>query len=237
MITTNYLITEQDADAKVQKTTLDGINKTSADAKPTVVKSSKIGPTIAKDIVTGAYWSVILSLIVIFLYILIRFQNWQYSLGAVTSLLFNVFCVLGAFSIFGVLDILPFSVELDQAFIAAILTVVGYDIHDTVITYDRIREIRRNNIGKKVDLTEVFNTGIQQTISRTVVTSFTAILSALILFLFGGEVLQPFMFSLLIGFTVGVFTSIFIASPISLDLILRSVENEEASHQITSTKK
>jgi len=222
MITTNYLINEKDSDDKVNEAVMTGLNKRFSAAKPSIVKSTKVGPTIASDIQIGAIYSVIFSLLVIFLYILVRFGRWQYSIGAIASLLFNVFTVLGIFSILGWLDIMPFSVELDQSIIAAVLTVVGYDINDTVVVYDRIRELDTEHHNKKMTPAEIFNLGINQTLSRTVITGVTTIASSFILFFFGGEVIQGFMLSMIIGFIVGVFTSIFIACPISVDLLVRS---------------
>jgi preprotein translocase SecF subunit len=117
---------------------------------------------------------------------------------------------------------MPFSVELDQSIIAAVLTVVGYDINDTVVVYDRIRELDTEHHNKKMTPAEIFNLGINQTLSRTVITGVTTIASSFILFFFGGEVIQGFMLSMIIGFIVGVFTSIFIACPISVDLLMRT---------------
>ncbi len=225
MITTNYLVNQQDADEKVANTILETLKKESSTPNPKIIKSTKVGPTVARDIVIGAYYSVVFSLIIIFLYILLRFSRWQFGLGAIASLIFNVFTVMGFFSLLSYLDFLPFSLELDQSFIAAILTVVGYDINDSVIVFDRIREII-NDTKAKFDYEKIFNSGINQTLSRTLITSATTILSAFILFLFGGEVIKGFMFAMLIGFVVGVCTSIFVASPITMDLIVNSEKAE-----------
>ncbi len=225
MITTNYLVNQQDADEKVANTIIETLKKESSTPNPRIIKSTKVGPTVARDIVIGAYYSVIFSLIIIFLYILLRFNRWQFGLGAIASLIFNVFTVMGFFSLLSYLDFLPFSLELDQSFIAAILTVVGYDINDSVIVFDRIREII-NDTKAKFDFEKIFNSGINQTLSRTLITSATTILSAFILFLFGGEVIKGFMFAMLIGFVVGVCTSIFVASPITMDLIINSEKSE-----------
>lgn len=226
MITTSYRINEQGADEQVVNTLIETMKKEPSTPNPRIVKSTKVGPTIARDIVIGAYYAVFASLIMIFLYILLRFNRWQFGLGAILSLTFNVMTVMGFFSLLSYLDFLPFSLELDQSFIAAILTVVGYDINDTVVVFDRIRELLFGH-KSKTEHDTIFNNGINQTLSRTLLTSFTTILSALILFLFAGEVLRGFMFAMLIGFFVGVFTSIFVASPISLDLI-QNAENKSA---------
>jgi len=226
MITTNYLVNQQDADEKVANLIIETLKKEPSTPNPRIIKSTKVGPTVARDIVIGAYYSVIFSLLIIFLYILLRFSRWQFGLGAIASLIFNVFTVMGFFSILSYLDILPFSLELDQSIIAAILTVVGYDINDSVIVFDRIREVLRET-KFKFDYEKIFNSGINQTLSRTLITSFTTILSALILFIFGGEVIKGFMFAMLIGFFVGVITSIFVASPITMDLIINVEKKTE----------
>jgi SecD/SecF fusion protein len=225
MVTTAYLINE-DADEKVQAATMAGLSDFQ-DAKPSIVQSTKVGPTVAKDIKESAQLSVMFSLIVMFLYIFIRFQRWQFGLGGLAGLMFNVLVVLGIFSVLGQIDSLPFSAEIDLAFIAAILTIVGYTINDTVIVFDRIRERVREDKSRK-SLSELFNMAVNETLSRTIITSGTTLLSAFILFLFAGEVLQAFMLAMILGIIVGTLSSIFIASPISLDLILRTARKEEA---------
>lgn len=176
-----------------------------------------VGPTVAEDIKNSAYWAVGFSLLIIFLYILIRFRGIRYSLGALAALFHDVIIVLGIFSLLGELDFLPFQLEVDQAFIAAILTIIGYSINDTVVVFDRIRE----NFGemKSSQPGEVYDTSINQTFSRTLITSLTTLLTILILLLFAGDVIRPFMFALFIGIIVGTYSSIFVASPISLDLM------------------
>ncbi|MEY2969830.1 MAG: protein translocase subunit SecDF, partial [Bacteroidota bacterium] len=177
-----------------------------------VVSSRVVGPTIADDIKSGAFYSIIFSLIVVFLYILVRFRKWQFSLGAVVALIHDVLIVLGVFSIAD--GFLPFQLEVDQAFIAAILTVIGYSLNDTVVVFDRIRE---NLGGRKAGLLEGVNKSLNQTLSRTFNTSLTTFFVLLVIFLFGGEVIRGFMFALLLGIVVGTYSSLFIATPVMYD--------------------
>jgi len=177
-----------------------------------LVGSRVVGPTIADDIKTGAVYSIIFSLIVVFLYILGRFRKWQFSLGAVVALVHDVLFVLGLFSILD--GVLPFQLEVDQAFIAAILTVIGYSLNDTVVVFDRIRE----NLGsRKGNFLEGVNKSLNQTLSRTFNTSLTTFFVLLVIFLFGGEVIRGFMFALLLGVIVGTYSSLFIATPVMFD--------------------
>ena len=177
-----------------------------------LVGSRVVGPTIADDIKSGAVYSIIFSLIVVFLYILIRFRKWQFSLGAVVALLHDVLFVIGVFSLAD--GFLPFQLEVDQAFIAAILTVIGYSLNDTVVVFDRIRE----NIGSRgKQNTDSVNKSLNQTLSRTFNTSLTTFFVLLVIFLFGGEVIRGFMFALLLGVLVGTYSSLFIATPVMFD--------------------
>jgi len=180
-----------------------------------ILSSQKVGPTIVDEIIRGAFMAIFFSLIIIFGYIAIRFKKWQYGLGGVAALFHDTIITLGIFSLFW--GILPFSMEMDQAFIAAILTIIGYSINDTVIIFDRIRE----NIGlhKKTDLKTNINDGLNATLARTVNTSGTTLLVLLAIFLFGGEIIRGFTFALLVGVIVGTYSSLFTASPISYDLL------------------
>ena len=179
-----------------------------------VTASSKVGPTIADDISRSAKWATVFSLLFIFLYIFIRFSKWQYSMGAVAALAHDTVIVLGIFSMFH--GVFPFAMEIDQAFIAAILTVIGYSINDTVVVFDRIREFMGTytGLGKK----EIINKAINSTVSRTVITSLTTLFVVAILFIFGGGSIRGFAFALLIGILVGTYSSIFIATPVMSDL-------------------
>lgn len=180
--------------------------------------SQKVGPTIADDIKVQAVWAILFALVVIFIYILIRFRNWQYGLGAVVALMHDVLIILGIFSLF--YGIMPFSLEIDQAFIAAILTVVGYSINDTVVVFDRIREYI--GLYRKRDRAEILNMALNSTLSRTFSTSLSTFFVLLMIFLFGGEVIRGFTFALLIGVVVGTYSSLFIATPVVYDTILKS---------------
>ena len=179
--------------------------------------SQKVGPTIADDIKVQAVWAILFALVVIFLYILIRFRNWQFGLGAVAALIHDVLITLGIFSLF--YGIMPFSLEIDQAFIAAILTVVGYSINDTVVIFDRIREYV--GLYRKREPTEIMDLALNSTLSRTFSTSLSTFFVLLMIFLFGGEVIRGFTFALLIGVVVGTYSSLFIATPVVYDTIAK----------------
>src|SRR6056297_179577 len=179
-----------------------------------VTSFSKVGPIIAEDIVTSSYYATVFSLLLIFLYIFIRFSRWQYSMGAVAALFHDTLVLLAIFSLgYGWL---PFSLEIDQAFIAALLTVIGYSINDTVVVFDRIREF--GNTYTSRSKTEVVNMAINSTISRTVITSLTTLLVVTILFIFGGTSIKGFAFALVVGVVIGTYSSVFVASPIMADL-------------------
>ena len=231
-ITTKYLIDEQgeDVDNKVEAALYNGLKPilgsdvTKADFLENYRQSSqKVGPTIADDIKVSSVWAILFSLIIIFLYILMRFKNWQYSLGAIVALVHDVLIVLSLFSIF--YGILPFSLEIDQAFIAAILTVVGYSINDTVVVFDRLREYL--NLYKKRDVIETIDKALNSTVSRTFSTSISTFVVLLAVFIFGGEVIRGFTFAMLIGVIVGTYSSLFIATPISYDVMHKNIEKLE----------
>ncbi|MGB5430601.1 protein translocase subunit SecDF [Eudoraea sp.] len=177
-----------------------------------VLKYRKVGPTIADDIKKNALWAIFGSLAVVFLYILLRFRKWQYSLGAVVAVFHDVLIVLGIFSLTS--KIMPFSMEVDQAFIAAILTVIGYSLNDTVVVFDRIREIVAEHGWKRG---ENINKALNSTLSRTLNTSLTTLVVLLSIFIFGGESLRGFMFAMIIGVIVGTYSSLFIATPVMFD--------------------
>lgn len=177
------------------------------------LSSEKVGPTISDDIKKDAAIAILFSLVMIFLYILIRFRNWQYGLGAVVSLAHDTLIVLGVFSLFK--GLLPFSLEIDQAFIAAILTVIGYSINDTVIVYDRIRE--HMHLYPKRTVEENMNNAMNSTLRRTFSTSLSTLVVLFAIFLFGGTSIQGFTFALLIGIGIGTYSSIFVATPVVFD--------------------
>ncbi len=178
-----------------------------------VISSSKVGPTIADDIKTSSVYATVFALLLIFLYIFIRFSKWQYSLGAVMALFHDTIIVLSVFSILW--GIVPWTMEIDQPFIAALLTVIGYSINDTVVVFDRIREYL-NTYTQKTK-TEVINMAVNSTVSRTIITSVTTMLVVLTLFLFGGTSIKGFAFALVVGIIVGTYSSIFVATPIVHD--------------------
>ncbi len=178
-----------------------------------MMQSMKVGPTIADDIKNDSFWAILGSLIVIFLYILLRFRRWQYSLGAVTAVFHDVLIVLGVFSL--LYQIMPFNLEINQAFIAAILTVIGYSLNDTVVVFDRIREFLNEHPSWKLERT--INNALNSTISRTVNTSLTTLVVLLAIFIFGGESIRGFMFALIVGVIIGTYSSVFIATPVMLD--------------------
>jgi SecD/SecF fusion protein len=212
-ITTSFMIESNEitTDKIVESKLSEGLVTTGL--KYEIMSSQKVGPTIADDIKDAALWSVVFSLIVIFLYILIRFRKWQFSLGAVIAAFHDVLIVLSIFSIF--YGVLPFSLEIDQAFIAAILTIIGYSLNDTVVVFDRVREYINNN--KKKVVHDIINAALNSTLSRTINTSLTTFFVLLLIFIFGGEVIRGFMFALMVGVLVGTYSSLFIASPIMLD--------------------
>jgi SecD/SecF fusion protein len=181
---------------------------------PHVTSYTKVGPTIADDIRTSSFYAGFFALALIFLYIFIRFSKWQYSAGAIVALFHDVIITLGAFSLLK--GLLGFSMEIDQAFIAAILTVIGYSINDTVIIYDRIREFF--GLGKGENKDEVINNAINTTLSRTTVTSMTTLFVVLMLLIFGGSSIKGFAFAITFGIMIGTYSSIFIAAPIVRDL-------------------
>ena len=188
-----------------------------------ILSTIKVEPTIADDIKTAAGWAILGSLLVIFLYILLRFSKWQYSLGAVAALFHDVLIVFGIFSLF--YKILPFDMEIGQSFIAAILTVLGYSINDTVIVYDRIREFTKTHTSWS--LGKVINTGINSTLGRTINTSLTTLLVLFAIFLFGGDSIKGFMFALIVGIGVGTYSSIFVASSIVYDTVKKTDKEKE----------
>ncbi len=234
-ITTNFMIEDHSAtiDDEIENRLYDGLkgytNGVDLATFKTdyIVSSAKVGPTIADDIKKAAVWAILFSLVVIFLYILMRFRNWQFSLGAVVALTHDVLITLGVFSI--LYSVMPFSMQIDQAFIAAILTVIGYSINDTVVVFDRIRE--RLGLYPKRDRVIVINNALNSTLSRTVSTSLSTFFVLLAIFLFGGEVIRGFIFALLVGVVVGTYSSLFVATPVAFDT------QKEAAKKDTKKKK
>jgi SecD/SecF fusion protein len=222
-ITTDYRIEEQGpaVDSAVMNVLYTGLKPflpegTTAEEFATtkfVAGTKKVDPTISDDLVAGAKWATFWSLLVIALYIFLRFRDFRYSIGTIVSLLHDVMVTLITFSFLR--HVVPFPLEIDQHFIAAILTVIGFSMNDTVVVYDRIRENSR--LMKNADKATIINKAINETLSRTIMTSLTVFLTILILFLVGGEVTRGFAFAMLIGVIVGCYSSIFVAAPILVD--------------------
>jgi SecD/SecF fusion protein len=223
-ITTDYLISQEGAatDTTVRNKLFAALkpllpaNLTAAEFATTkyIEQTKKVDPTISDDLQKGAVWATFWSVLIITLYIFIRFRDWRYSLGTIIALLHDVLVTLIVFSFLK--GVVPFPLEIDQHFIAAVLTVIGFSMNDTVIVYDRIREDSR--ILKGQSTSSIVNTAINQTLARTVMTSLTVFLTVLILFLVGGEVTKGFAFAMLIGVITGTYSSIFVAAPILIDL-------------------
>jgi SecD/SecF fusion protein len=221
-ITTSYLInqTGQDVDSTVERTLFEGLKKffpagtTYHDFQTHYKQGSQtVQPSISDELKNGAKTATIVAMIMICVYIFLRFRDWRYSLGTIVSLLHDVLVTLAVFSFFR--KVVPFPLEIDQYFIAAILTVIGFSMNDTIIVYDRIRE--DSKLMKDATKEEIINKAINQTLSRTVMTSLTVFLTILILFIFGGEVTHGFAFAMLIGVITGTYSSIFVAAPILVD--------------------
>lgn len=234
-ITTAYMINVpgQQVDSIVEHKIYEGVAKflpqgtTYESFKANYKKGSqKVLPTISDDLKKGAFKATIFSIFIIFVYILLRFRKWQYSMGTIFALLHDVLVTLAVFSFFK--NIVPFPLEIDQHFIAAILTVIGFSMNDTVIVFDRIREYFRSM--KTETKEQVINKAINDTLSRTIMTSLTVFLTILILFIFGGEVTRGFAFAMLIGVITGTYSSIFVAAPILVDL---DKHNELGAHEVS----
>ena len=229
-ITTKYKVAEAgtEADKAVNQILYDNLKKhfdanmtydkfvNSYDGKKLgILQASKVGPTVADDIKTNSYWAVIGAMLIVCLYLFISFRKWQYSLGAIAAVAHDVIFVLGIYSLLW--KYMPFGMEIDQHFIAAILTVIGYSMNDTVIVFDRVREYLGGKA--KGNFNSIVNQSINSTMSRTINTSLTMILVLLIMFVFGGESIRGFIFAMLIGIVVGTYSSLFIATPVLVDTI------------------
>lgn len=250
-ITTNYKINEndRDVDAEIESKVYNGVKSllnegvsqdmflnryvvengvarlsTSDDSETFGLQSSqKVGPTMADDIKTSAIWAVVLSLIGIGLYILVRFRNVSFSLGAVIALIHDTLFIFGLFSLLQ--NIMPFSMEIDQSFIAAILTVIGYSINDKVVVFDRIREML--GLHPRADIRQTINGALRSTLSRTFSTSMSTLVVLVIIFFFGGETIRGFIFAMLMGVIVGTYSSWFIATPLAYLFLKYFKKNEE----------
>ena len=206
----------------VQTQIIGQLDQAFPNASHTVIKTDIVGPRFAEDLKRGAIYAILASLLVIFVYILIRFE-WRFSVGAVAALAHDVTITLGLFSLLH--HLVPFSLTIDQAIIAAFLTIVGYSLNDTVVVFDRIREY--TNMFKTEAYDHIVNRSINNTLSRTVVTSGTTLLVVITLFIFGSEVLRGFAFALAIGIIIGTYSSIFVASPVVVELRQRDAKNRK----------
>ena len=222
-ITTSYLVDDnsENADATANEKLTAGLNKISSGFE--IKDSQKVGPTIANDIKVSAIYAVLFAILVVFLYILIRFRKWQFGLAAIVALAHDVLILLALFSLLN--GVLPFSLDIDQAFIAAILTVMGYSINDTVVVFDRVREYINQHHTKNENLPSVINNALNSTLSRTVVTGLCTMLVLIIIFIFGGEILRGFSFAMLIGVIFGTYSSLFVATPFVVEFIREKTEN------------
>jgi len=237
-ITTKFLIDGEgeEVDNEVQKRLYEGLKpyfpkgytyedfiSSGDDKKIGRMQSIKVGPTIADDIKKSAVYAVFGSLFVVFMYILFRFKKWQFSAGAVIAVFHDVFIVLGIFSL--AWRFAPFNMEIDQAFIAAILTVIGYSLNDTVVIFDRIREFMNEH--SRWPLAEKINKALDSTLSRTLNTSLTTLITLIAIFIFGGESIRGFVFALIVGVIVGTYSSLFIATPVMYDLLRKEEEKKK----------
>lgn len=236
-ITTKYKVEEEGAaaDLEVNQKLYDGlkgyystpityeqfVNATEGKTEG-IIQASKIGPSVAKDVKQNAYWAVLGSMAAIFVYLIISFRKWQYSLGAIVSVAHDVVFVLGIYSL--TYKFMPWHMEIDQHFIAAILTVIGYSMNDTVIVFDRVREYITGK--SKGNFNQIVNDSVNTTLSRTINTSLTLILVLLIMFVFGGDSIRGFIFAMLIGIVVGTYSSLFLATPVLVDTMPRKDKEE-----------
>ena len=214
-ISTNFKLADESAGTLVTEKLKEGLEKTKEKlGNYEIMESRSVSASVSEELISSSTIAIVLSLIIIFAYILLRFGKWQYSLGAILAMLHDVVLVLAAFAIFH--GILPFNMDVDQAFIAAILTVIGYSINDTVIVFDRIRE--NLNLHKHLTHTEQINASLNSTLSRTINTSLTTFVVLLTIFIFGGAAIKGFVFALMIGVVVGTYSSLCIATPVLIDL-------------------
>jgi SecD/SecF fusion protein len=225
-ITTSYLIDDDsdEATANAEHKLTEGLSSFSGNST-TILSSYKVGPTIAADIKISAVWSLIVAVTLMFLYILIRFRKWQFALGTVVSLFHTVLAVLSFFVILE--NVMPFSLDIDQAFVAAILTVIGYSINDSVVVFDRVREFLNSRRAGQTTA-NVVNNALNDTLSRTLITGMSTIFVILILFLFGGETIKGFTFAMLIGVIIGTYSSLCIGTPVLVDFYKDDVKTPDS---------
>ncbi len=238
-ISTNYRIEEEgiEVDSEIESKlfdtlkgaglladdlTLDNFINRDERAGGSIISSQKVGPSVAEDITHGAIISVILAIIAIFLYILLRFRNVAFSVGAITALVIDVVLILGMYAIWW--GLLPFSLEIDQTFIGAVLTAIGYSINDKVVVFDRIREFL--GLYPKRDKQEVFNASLNSTLNRTINTSVSTFIVLAVIFCLGGASIRSFAFAMILGVVFGTFSSIFVAAPTAFILMKKRIKGE-----------
>ena len=226
-ISTNYMIDSDDENIEddIKAILADGLKDytTPGSSFDDYIQSSqKVGASVAKDIVQGAAWALLIALIFMGMYIFIRFRNWTYSVGTIAALSIDAFAVVALYSL--LYKIMPFSMEIDQTFVAAILTVIGYSVNDKVVVFDRVREYR--NLYPKRNVFAVINDALNATLARTINTSVSTIIVILMILFFGGEAIRSFVFAMLIGIVVGTITSLFIAAPVAYNLMSKKIETE-----------
>ena len=236
-ISTNYMIDSDDPDIEDEIKVLLGENLSTYIAPGSTINdyiqsSQTVGPSVAKDIVQGAFWALFIALIFMGIYIFVRFRNWTYSVGTLTALSIDAFSVIALYSL--LYKIMPFSMEIDQTFVAAILTVIGYSINDKVVVFDRVREYRQ--LYPKRNLFAVINDSLNATLARTISTSVSTILVILMIFFFGGDAIRSFVFAMLIGIVVGTATSLFIAAPIAYNIMNRKGIDQEEAKVVVSNR-
>lgn len=216
-ITTDYLIndTSPEVENTVETKLNQGLQKLGIEYE--IKDAQKVGPTVANDIKTSAIYAVLLAILAVFFYILVRFRKWEFGLAAIVALAHDVLVLLAIFSLLN--GFVPFSLDIDQAFIAAVLTVMGYSINDTVVVFDRVREYLNDERSKRETLPTIINNALNSTLSRTVVTGMSTIFVLIILFIFGGEILRGFSFAMLIGVIFGTYSSLFVATPFVVEFI------------------
>lgn len=237
-VSTNYLINDnsENVDETIEAllyegckpflaegVTLDEFKSTEINPEIGIMQSQKVGPAVADDITQSAVWAVLAALVAIFLYVLVRFRNFAFSVGALVGLAHNALIVLGAYALLW--KVMPFSMEIDQAFIAAILTVIGYSINDTVVVFDRVREYK--GLYPKRELNLNINNALNDTLSRTFSTSMSTFVVLLAIFCFGGETIRGFVFALLIGVIVGTYSSLCVATPLAYDIQVAIARRKE----------
>ena len=240
-VSTNYRITETDEsiDAEILDKLYEGLKEKVGDKgieafqAENIMSVQKVGPSIADDIKTGAFWAVIFSLIAIFLYILLRFRDVAFSVGTLVSLAFTTYIIIGLYSLF--YGIIPFSMEVDQTFIAAILTVIGYAVNDTVVVFDRIREVLQ--LYPKRNRAEVINYALNSTLSRTLNTSLSTAVVLLCIFILGADTIRSFVFAMLFGVIVGTFATLYIATPIAYEIQKRRLTKKGVTFDETPLQK